>query len=143
MCVSCGSGGPAPAGNAYNGEAVVGPSALGAPVGWDGNPERIPMSADGGEVFFDSEAALVPQAVSEGVMNVYEWEADGAGGCTESLGCTYLISQGNSQSGSRLIGASVNGSDVFFMTHAQLVPQDIDTSADIYDARVDGGFPRG
>ena len=30
---------------------------------------------------------------------------------------------------------------MFFLTHSQLVPQDKDSSADIYDARIDGGFP--
>ena len=141
ICVSCGSGGVAPMGNAYNGEAVESPGHLERPTGWNEDPERIVMSADGSQVFFDSAASLVPEAVNEGVVNVYEWEADGAGECMQSLGCTYLISQGNNQSNSELIGASLSGSNVFFMTHAQLVPQDTDTSNDIYDARVDGGFP--
>ncbi len=145
MCVSCGPGAPPPTGEAYTGEAkdsinTTGTLAL--------TPEFIPMSADGSEVFFDSSAALLPQVVNEGetpegepLINVYEWEADGAGGCTQSLGCTYLISQGNTQNSSYLIGASVEGNNVFFMTEAQLVPQDTDTANDIYDARVGGGFP--
>jgi hypothetical protein len=152
MCVSCGSGSVAPTGNAYNGESGGGlahAAHIGRPTGLDENPERIIMSADGSEVFFDSTARLVPQAVnarvetvtSEGVDDIYEWETDGAGGCSASLGCTYLISQGNSQTSSELVGASVDGNNVFFMTRAQLVPQDTDTSNDIYDARVDGGFP--
>jgi hypothetical protein len=144
MCVSCGPGN-VPAGNAYTGEAHEVPGEpngyLPKPTVWDENPERILMSADGSEVFFDSTEALTPQVVDGGVSNVYEWEADGAGECTQSLGCTYLISQGNNQSNSELVGASVDGSNVFFMTHAQLVPQDTDTSNDIYDARVGGGFP--
>jgi hypothetical protein len=40
-----------------------------------------------------------------------------------------------------LIGATPSGSDVFFTTADPLVPGDTDTQVDIYDARVDGGFP--
>jgi hypothetical protein len=131
MCVSCGPG-IAPGGDATEREQSF---------FHDQTPQLIPMSEDGSEDFFQSTAALVPQVVTEGVMNVYEWEAAGAGACTQSLGCTYLISQGNSPYNSELIGASRNGSNVFFLTHAQLVPQDTDSFIDIYDARVDGGFP--
>ena len=141
MCVSCGPGYVPPNTNATEGTSPGIPGFLSDFFTPDLTPEHIVMSADGSEVFFDSTAALVPQVVDEGVVNVYEWEADGAGACTQSLGCTYLISQGNNQTNSELIGASLNGSNVFFMTHAQLVPQDTDTSNDIYDARVNGGFP--
>jgi hypothetical protein len=141
MCVSCGPGYVPPNTNATEGTSPGIPGFLADFETPDQTPEHIIMSADGSEVFFDSTAALVPQVVDEGIVNVYEWEADGAGTCTQSLGCTYLISQGNSQTNSELIGASLDGSNVFFMTHAQLVPQDTDTSNDIYDARVDGGFP--
>ena len=136
LCVSCGSG-DVPT----SGEASSSNKSAGVLETTDETPTWVPMSANGNQVFFDSTGALVPEAVNEGVMNVYEWEADGAGGCMQGLGCTYLISQGNSQRESYLIGASTDGSNVFFVTHAQLVPQDIDNSADIYDARVDGGFP--
>lgn len=37
---------------------------------------------------------------------------------------------------------SASGSDIFFTTHTQLVGQDTDSLRDVYDARVDGGFPR-
>ena len=33
------------------------------------------------------------------------------------------------------------GADVFFETVSQLVPFDVDTGRDVYDAREDGGFP--
>jgi hypothetical protein len=36
---------------------------------------------------------------------------------------------------------SASGSDVFFSTHTQLVQQDTDSLRDVFDARVDGGFP--
>jgi hypothetical protein len=142
MCVSCGPGNMPAKGDAYEGLPLFQLTELVFPFySSDLTPELIPMSEDGSEVFFETTAALLPQVVTEGVMNVYGWEADGAGACTQSLGCTYLISQGNSQSDSALIGASRDGSNVFFMTRAQLVAQDTDISGDIYDARVDGGFP--
>lgn len=34
-----------------------------------------------------------------------------------------------------------SGADIFFETADQLVPQDTDTQRDLYDARIDGGFP--
>jgi hypothetical protein len=36
---------------------------------------------------------------------------------------------------------SPDGSDIFFDTTQGLVPQDTDGAPDVYDARVDGGFP--
>jgi hypothetical protein len=36
---------------------------------------------------------------------------------------------------------SASGSDIFFLTTAQLVGQDQDEVADVYDARINGGFP--
>ncbi len=65
----------------------------------------------------------------------------------------YLISDGRDVSGTPpyvgsngfssvgLLGTDASGGDVFFYTEDQLVPQDVDTDTDIYDARVDGGFP--
>jgi hypothetical protein len=38
-------------------------------------------------------------------------------------------------------GMTPSGTDVFFTTADRLVPQDTDTQQDIYDARIDGGFP--
>jgi hypothetical protein len=144
MCVSCGPGKAPTQGNAHVAKEAT----------WNGTPDTTPgvveMSDDGRYVFFESSASLTPKAVNdetistffgEGFSNVYEWEADGTGACAQSLGCTYLISQGNSQIGSFLIGASSDGRDVFIGTHAQLLPQDIDAYGDIYDARIGGGFP--
>ena len=36
---------------------------------------------------------------------------------------------------------SASGSDVFFTTRTELLPRDTDDLRDVYDARIDGGFP--
>lgn len=66
-------------------------------------------------------------------------------------GIVGLISDGQDPAGaditrSGLVGSSspslsASGADVFFTTDTQLVGQDTDELADVYDARIDGGFP--
>ena len=88
------------------------------------------LSDDGSRVFFDSSDALVPTDTN-GQPDVYEYEN----------GQDSLISSGRSDDASLFYDASANGSDVFFVTRDQLVPQDTDGQQDLYDARVNGGFP--
>ena len=71
---------------------------------------------------------------------MYEWEANGAGGCELGQGCTYLLSSGEDVGPSTFLGASRDGSDVFLRAPAQLVPQATPEFTNIYDARVGGGF---
>ncbi len=105
------------------------------------------LSDDGGRVFFNSFDALVPSD-GNGAQDVYEWEMPGVGRCREGSssfspqdgGCISLISSGESPARSEFVDASGSGSDVFFTTASSLVPQDIGL-VDVYDARVDGGFP--
>jgi hypothetical protein len=102
---------------------------------------------DSGRLLFNGVGALVPQD-SNGTADVYESEPPGVGGCSEaslsfsasSGGCVALISSGTSKEESAFADASENGDDVFFYTTAQLVRADVDTSMDVYDARVVGGF---
>ncbi len=97
-----------------------------------------------GAVLFTSADALTPQALNaqvnslgEPVPNVYEYRA----------GHVYLISDGHDtstidgNSGARLLGSDGSGEDVFLTTSDSLIGQDTDTQQDIYDARVEGGFP--
>jgi hypothetical protein len=137
MCVSCGVG-AAPA----NGEMVEPGLKIAQPLEpQDEVPDRpVPMSEDGQEVFFQSSARLVPQDKND-AFDVYEWEADGAGGCEVSVGCTYLLSSGEDVGPSLFLGASKNGEDVFFSSASQLAPEATPEFTNIYDARVDGGFP--
>jgi hypothetical protein len=103
--------------------------------------------ADGGnEVFFDTQQALVPQDAN-GHTDVYEWESEGTGSCTVGVassvndGCVFLLSGGTSSNDADFMEASEDGGEVFFVSRAQLAPQDGDERLDVYDARVDGGFP--
>jgi hypothetical protein len=86
-----------------------------------------------GKVFFNSTEQLTPEAPlpeseSEYSLqkNVYEYEN----------GRIYLISPK-----AKLVGLTPSGNDVFFDTSIQLLPQDGDGTVDVYDARVNGGFP--
>jgi hypothetical protein len=98
------------------------------------------ISSDASRVFFDTPDALVPQDVN-GRRDVYEWEQDGSGGCSEAQGCLYLISSGQSAEDSYFLDNGASGEDVFFTTTQGLDSQDLDGAYDIYDARVGGGFP--
>ena len=97
--------------------------------------------SDGGRLFFNSSAALVPQDVN-GTEDVYEFEPSRVGSCASGSstfsgttgGCVALISSGSSSEESVFLDASESGGDVFFLTAAKLVPQDYDTSLDVYDA---------
>ncbi len=90
--------------------------------------------SDSGRLFFDSPVPLVPQDTN-GKEDVYEYEPTGVGTCTGEPGCVSLISSGTSNRESAFLDASATGSNVFFLTAAQLLPQDVDHSFDVYDAR--------
>jgi hypothetical protein len=146
MCVSCGEG-IAPEGN------MIEPGTLAAFHTDDETPPFVQMSENGQKVFFQTTARLVPQDTNSteitspfSGMDVYEWEANGAEEapgvvCRVVNGCTHLISTGEDVGKATFLGASENGSDVFFATASRLVPQATPEFPNIYDARVGGGFP--
>jgi hypothetical protein len=153
-CISCNPTDARPSGralkpafNSQEGQAWT----SGLIPGWPGqlNPTR-PLSADGNRLFFESTEALLP-ADTNGKVDVYEWErAPGRAACeaagaeayfVSAEGCISLISSGQSPTDAEFIDASSDGSDVFLATSASLLPQDPGL-VDIYDARVDGGFPQ-
>ena len=101
-------------------------------------PSRV-LSDDGSRLFFHSSDALVPRDTN-GVRDLYQWEAGGAHGCGGSEGCISLISSGESAGEAEFIDASPSGNDVFFSTSRSLRPED-PGSIDIYDARAGGGYP--
>lgn len=118
VCVSCAGGEPTE-------NASFDRSTFEVP---DGLPPR-PISEDGSYVFFETPSALVPQTTDK-TLHVYEWHN----------GKISLISSPDDPGNAYFLGSSADGSNVFFGTHAQLVPQDTDASGDLYDARIDGGF---
>jgi hypothetical protein len=101
------------------------------------------VSSDGSRIVFESADGLTPQALdgvpdeTEFAMNAYEYED----------GHVYLISDGRAvaplSENLVLEGISPSGRDIFIKTTGQLVPQDTDTGPDLYDVRMDGGFPAG
>jgi hypothetical protein len=86
--------------------------------------------ADDGRVFFYTAAGLVASDVNNS-NDVYVFKN----------GHVHLISSGAPGTTAVLHGATPSGSDVLFVTTAALVPQDTDNAADVYDARIGGGFP--
>lgn len=153
LCVSCGEG-VAPA----KGEVVV-PNPFSGLLGTVDSPrEAVEISEDGQRLFFQTSARLVAQDTNESTAaeetsgelgvgsDVYGWGGDGTEEgpgvfCHMANGCTHLISAGEDVGPERFLGASSSGRDVFFTSAAQLVPQADPEFTNIYDARVDGGFP--
>ncbi len=97
------------------------------------------VSVDGRKVFFQSADRLV-SGDGDGRVDIYEWEAQGEGGCEREAGCLSLISSGSSKEDDYLYAMTPDGSDVFFLSSDTLIAQDPDNTPSIYDARVDGGF---
>jgi hypothetical protein len=96
--------------------------------------------AGGGKVFFQSADRLVPGDL-DGKIDVYEWEAHGAGGCASGTGCLSLISAGRSAEDEYLYAVGDDGRDVFLWSGDLLTAQDLDGAPSIYDAREGGGLP--
>jgi hypothetical protein len=115
VCVSCGPG-------FSSGVGLVAPLSLRDAVEGSFPAHAI---AEDGSVFFSTEASLVPQDTN-GVLDVYEWHE----------GEISLLSSGQDPLPSHFLGASPNGANVFFGTHARLVPADTSGGGNVYDARV-------
>ena len=152
VCASCDPTGSQPHGVASTYETnrqAIGPSeasfgdlwVAGMLPGWTSPFHQSRYLSDSGRLFFDSFDALVPQDTNN-AEDAYQFEPVGVGDCSEasatfvvaSGGCVGLISSGTSKEASAFLDASESGSDVFFLTAAQLSPQDTDSAIDIYDA---------
>jgi hypothetical protein len=100
----------------------------------DVNDWNRAITEDGGDVIFTTSEKLQQDDVN-GANDLYLWHN----------GVVSLISDGESprgvDAGLPFVGISASGSDIFFLTRSRLVGQDTDQLQDLYDARVDGGFP--
>jgi hypothetical protein len=106
------------------------------PPGQPGALFQARYLSDEGRLYFNSPDSLVP-AAENGKEDVYQYEPSGVGDCQSSTGgCVSLLSGGSSDRESAFLEATPDGSSVFFLTEARLLPsQDTDTAFDIYDAR--------
>jgi hypothetical protein len=91
------------------------------------------FSSDGRYVFFETAGALLPQRDTNGRVDAYAYDTQ-----TETLS---LLSSGTSDVNSYFLDASGDGKDAFIVTREALVGWDPDNNYDLYDVRVDGGFP--
>jgi hypothetical protein len=91
--------------------------------------------SDNGRLFFNSPDHLVPAATGS-KAKVYEYEPAHVGGCAGEGGCVGLLSSGTSDHESAFLDASEGGNEAFFVTAAKLLPQDLDSNFDVYDAHV-------
>jgi hypothetical protein len=140
LCASCDPSGAAPVGNALIGgisptgviqEGRVAVTGVSTPF------YRVrALSDDGRRLFYATPATLESSNNS-----VFEYEQDGVGSCEDVRGCHNLLSSPGNTEAALFLGSSSDGNDVFFATSSRLVPTDSDNLRDVYDARVDGGFP--
>lgn len=125
-CASCN-----PTGRAATADAVL-DVREGAAVSGKTSKLSHALSDDGRRVFFSTPEALSPEDTN-GRADAYEYDAQN--------GSVHLLSNGTDPAASYFIDASNDGNNAFFVTRAQLVGWDTDSSYDLYDARVGGGFP--
>ena len=88
------------------------------------------ISEDGSRIVFHSVEPLSPEATN-GHTDIYEWHE----------GHVALISSGVAELDDINSMITASGGDVFFTSSQGLLPQDTDGLADVYDARIEGGFP--
>jgi DNA-binding beta-propeller fold protein YncE len=150
-CASCSPAGARPEGRSVKtpGNSAFLPTAGSLPLGSNQLYTPRALAEDGNRLFFTSYADLLPRD-QNGKADVYEWELPGTSASCESEadpdfyeangGCLFLISSGQSPVDSELLDSSPSGRDVFFSTQQSLLSQDPDL-VDIYDARIEGGFP--
>jgi hypothetical protein len=116
------------------------------------------ISAGGSTIVFSTPAQLQANDINTGAhpscvhlegttgCDVYEWHECATSTCDDGMhGEVNMLSPGNdaeSEGTDRgVVGMSESGSDIFLLTSTSLVGQDADELRDVYDVRVDGGFP--
>jgi hypothetical protein len=125
-CVSCNpAGAPAKADASFDASGLLTSAASGSHL-------NHPISDDGRLVFFTSPERLVPED-TDGTRDVYAYDT--------LTGRLSLLSSGQSDDDSVFLEASPDGRNIFFTSRQRLLGWDTDGGDDLYDARVDGGFP--
>jgi hypothetical protein len=133
-----------------NGNTSTFPIFIGSPTA--GRP--VAISEDGSYIVFQSADGLAPGALNgqeESIEvnesqrayfanNVYEYHDGEVSLISDGLDTSATIT-GSGLSSVQVAGMTPSGADIFFTSADQLVPQDTDTQQDIYNARIDGGFP--
>jgi hypothetical protein len=93
------------------------------------------ISANGSRIVFDTAEPLSPDAKNHDAKhyrtNIYEWHE----------GSAALISSGTSPEDDTEATITASGRDIFFIGAQGLVAQDTDGAPDLYDARMEEGFP--
>ena len=152
-CVSCNRSGSRPAGREVGAAGEGEETGLWAPAllpAWETSlyPTHV-LAEDGHRLFFESFEPLVISDTN-GKADVYQWEAPSTGDCEAGKaafsppngGCVTLISSGKGAEDSEFVDADPDGSDAFFASGESLLSTD-PGEADLYDARVGGGFASG
>jgi hypothetical protein len=103
---------------------------------------------DGEDIIFSTRAKLAPQDEGVRLSNVYLWHCSSPCEHPQTEGTVAMISPGHAAGSANeergtpgYSSMSASGSDIFFTTPTELVGQDKDELTDVYDARIDGGFP--
>jgi len=126
VCVSCG-----PSGGPFTTSAWVNIRRNASAMAFSTHLSHA-LSDDGRYVFFSTGDALVPEDTN-GKYDAYVYDV--------ATGQAHLLSSGTDTSDSYFMDASADGSNAYFLTRQQLVGWDTDNAYDLYDARVNGGFP--
>jgi hypothetical protein len=123
---------------------------LGEEADFKSTTNRQSISSDGKTVAFETAGELSPLASSpsaQGCPSVYVYHSEGP----IADGTAHLLSDGQDVTihqgevcGAEFRGMDESGSNVLFSTTDSLSASDVDGGdVDIYDARVEGGFPQG
>lgn len=131
------------AGNGELNAVISAPGYVAGGAAGDVENESRQISANGSAIVFSTAEPLQAdvnagenpgcEGATQTGCNVYEWHE----------GVVHMISDGQSPSNTHYEAPtmSASGADIFFTTYTKLVGQDTDKLADVYDARIDGGFP--
>ena len=142
--VSVGHDGFADNGNAPGFNAVIADYPAeegGSPTTGDANRS---ISESGETIVFVTAEQLQDAATPAAANSCIDTGVAGGPGCQVYVwhnDTVNLVSDGQDTAAVVYAGMSATGSDIFFQTRTPLVGQDTDTLGDIYDARIDGGFP--